>query len=141
MICFGAFPAMMGYALCKDSVFWLPSIIVGIIFVLAAIIRLGYFDVTEEIRQKETKDKRKTYDGLPVTFAAILFPALFVAKGVLGPCFGLAYIIILFMIALAFVLKIKVKKVGKVGSIVLVAIGILVFAILLSLRVAGLIEG
>lgn len=140
VICFGAFPAVMGYGLCINTPFWIPSIVVGVIYVLAAIIRLGYFNVTEEVRQQETKEKRKSYDGLPVTSAAILLPALFCARGVLGPEFGLAYTLVLFLIALAFVIKVKVKKIGKAGSIALVAIGILVFAILISLRVAGYIE-
>ena len=138
VICFGAFPAMMGYTLCKETVLWLPSVIVGVIYVLAAIIRLAYFNVTEEIRQQETKEKRKNYEGLPVTTIALILPTLFCTKGLLKEGFGLAYIIVLFLVALAFVIKFKVKKFGKTGSIVMVIIGILLFAILLTLQIAGL---
>lgn len=138
VICFGAFPAMMGYTLCKETALWLPSVIVGVLYVLAAIIRLAYFNVTEEIRQQETKEKRKNYEGLPVTTIALILPTLFCAKGLLKEGFGLAYIIVLFLVALAFVIKFKVKKFGKTGSIVMVAIGILLFAILLTLQIAGM---
>lgn len=138
VICFGAFPAMLGYTLCKETPFWLPSVIVGVIFVICAIARLAYFNVTEEIRQKETNEKRKNYEGLPVTTIALIVPALFITKSFLGMYFGLAYIIVLFLVAAAFVIKFKVKKFGKTGSIVLVAIGIVIFAVLVTMKVAGL---
>lgn len=138
VVCFGVFPAMMGYTLCKESFLWLPSVIIGVMYVLAAIIRLAYFNVTEEIRQQETTEKRKNYEGLPVTTIALILPTLFCAKGFLREGFGLAYIIVLLLVALAFIIKFKVKKVGKTGCIVMVAIGILLFAILVALQIAGI---
>ena len=44
------------------------------LYVLAAMIRLAYFNVQEEIRQKEEGGVRKYYQGLPVTSAALIFP-------------------------------------------------------------------
>ena len=46
------------------------------IYILAAMIRLAYFNVTEMERQKEESGVRKTYTGLPVTSAALIFPSI-----------------------------------------------------------------
>ncbi len=138
VICFGAFPAMLGYSLCRDTEsLRIPAMIVGVLYVLAAIIRLAYYNVTEEIRQQETTEKRKHFEGLPVTTIALIVPALFCAKGILAEAFGVAYIIVLLLVAFAFVIKIKVRKTGKKGSIVMIIIGILLFAILLALQITG----
>ena len=42
------------------------------IFVQGAVIRLGYFNVTEEERQRICAEPRKKYQGLPVTTVAML---------------------------------------------------------------------
>lgn len=138
VICFGAFPAFLGYTLCKETPFWLPSIIVGVLYVVCAIARLAYFNVTEEIRQKETTEKRKNYEGLPVTAIALIVPTLFITYGFLGKYFKLAYLVVIFLTAAAFVIKFKVRKTGKTGSIVMVIIGILLFAILLAMKLNGM---
>lgn len=137
VVCFGVFPATFGYMLCKDTVFAIPSIAVGAIFILCAIIRLAYFNVTEESRQAQTNEKRKHYEGLPVTSIALVSPVLYCFKGLLGDGFPLAYIILLFLVAVAFVIKFKVKKLGNAGNMVLAVLGILIFTILLVLKIFG----
>ena len=52
-----------------SSVGWLA---IEILYVLAAVIRLAYFNVTEETRQQQTTEKRKYYQGLPVTTSAFI---------------------------------------------------------------------
>lgn len=137
VVCFGVFPATFGFMLCKDSVLAIPSVIVGVIYVLCAIIRLAYYNVTEENRQAQTKEKRKHYEGLPVTTIALIVPLLSCFKGLLADGFSLAYIIVLFLVAVAFIVKVKVKKLGNAGNIVLVIVGIFVFTILLVMNIFG----
>ena len=54
LISFGVFPAILGYNLGLSSVGWLA---IEILYVLAAVIRLAYFNVTEETRQQQTTEK------------------------------------------------------------------------------------
>ena len=70
LISFGVFPAILGYNLGLSSVGWLA---IEILYVLAAVIRLAYFNVTEETRQQQTTEKRKYYQGLPVTSSSFIF--------------------------------------------------------------------
>ena len=71
LICFGAFPAFLGYGLGLRG-FWGTTAMC--LYVLAAVIRLGFFNVMEEKRQQETTEARRHYQGLPVTSIAIIFP-------------------------------------------------------------------
>lgn len=138
VICFGAFPAVLGYTLAAGTKYWYFSAGVGVIFVLAAVTRLAYFNVTEELRQQETTEKRKSYEGLPVTTVALIIPALFCFRGLLGEYFTLCYSIALLLTAACFVIKpLKIKKIGRTGSIVLVVVGIMLFAVLLALKLQG----
>ena len=56
LVCFGVLPCCIGYASGMRSPLYVP---VFCLFVLAALIRLAYFNVTEEDRQKETAERRK----------------------------------------------------------------------------------
>lgn len=49
----------------------------AVFFVLAGLIRLAYFNVQEEIRQKEESGVRKMYTGIPVTLMAVSVPLFF----------------------------------------------------------------
>lgn len=128
LVCFGVFPAMIVYSLNPDSVF---GSICMVVYVLAAVIRLGFFNVMEEKRQDETSENRKEYQGLPVTSIAILMPfiCLFRDKTMFYKVLPASIL----LIAILFILNIKVKKPGKSGSIVM-----LTGATILFLKVFGL---
>lgn len=134
VICFGAFPAVIGYCLGIDCKYSFLFCITGAVYVLCAIIRLAYFNVTEEERQKSTDGKRRFYQGLPVTTAALIFPLVFCFKGLLATAFPFAYAIVLILTAVCFITNFKVKKFGFKGNIFLIGIGILIFAVLLALK-------
>lgn len=132
IVCFGVFPALIGMELAKDTGYFPLMIAIASLYVLCGIIRLAYFNVTEDLRQQQTTGKRKNYEGLPITSAALLVPALFCARPFLGETFPIAYMILLALVAFCFVLKFKIKKLGMVGNIVLVCIGSLIFAVLVA---------
>ncbi len=138
VLCFGAFPAVIGYCLGMNEKYSALSIAAGAVYVLCAIIRLAYFNVTEEERQKTTEGKRKFYQGLPVTSAALVFPALFCLKGLLAGAFPLVYALMLVVTAALFVINFKMKKFGMVGNFILLGIGVLLFVILLALKFNGI---
>ncbi len=149
LVAFGVLPACIGCALLKNSTI-LNSISDGHIllliravlyvilglYILAALIRLAYFNVTEEIRQKTEGDKpRKQYTGLPVTSAALIFPTVllvdYLCKGI---DLGILYFMVAIMTGVAFLLKFKITKPGKRGILIMVAIGIIECLLLVLFR-------
>ena len=70
-ICFGVLPVVIGYSVGMRDWADLPILV---IFPLCAVIRLAYFNVAEEERQKKTAENRKVYEGLPVTSVALILP-------------------------------------------------------------------
>ena len=125
MFSFGIFPAIIGYTMGLTG--WLWGIIFGI-YAICAVSRLGYFNVVEEMRQKETTEKRKYYQGLPVTSASLIFPAIYLLKGFLSPL--LTYSIYgwcMALVAIAFVVDFKVIKPGLKGIIGMAFVGFLIF--------------
>ncbi len=74
IVAFGVLPATMTIELCSHR--WY-AYVVSAFFVLAGVIRLAYYNVTEEMRQKDTDEVRKNYSGLPITSSSLLFPFFF----------------------------------------------------------------
>ncbi len=155
IVAFGMLPACIGVALFRRSetlsalyysqngkgitfvCFILHAIL--ILYVLAALIRLAYFNVTEEVRQENEGEKpRKEYTGLPVTSAALIFPAVMLADFLCKSIdLALLYFAIAILAGFAFLLKFKIRKPGKRGVLIMVGIGaveglFLLFSILIS---------
>ena len=99
------------------------------IYVLSALIRLSYFNVIEEERQNKTTEKRKNYQGLPVTTVAIIIPAVFLLKLVNGIPFLTIYPMILLLLAAAFTLNFKVKKPRGKEVTIMISMGIILFTL------------
>ncbi|MCD8187183.1 MAG: CDP-alcohol phosphatidyltransferase family protein [Ruminococcus sp.] len=108
LVCFGVLPAVIGYSIGMKSWFDVPVLV---LFPLCAVIRLAYFNVAEEERQKGTDKVRKVYEGLPVTSVALLLPLLYIFKRDIGTeLFPTVYGAALLVIAVAFITRFKVKK-------------------------------
>ncbi len=122
LICFGILPSVIGYSIGMKN--WL-DIPILIFFPLCAVIRLAYFNVTEELRQKQTSDVRKVYEGLPVTSVALIIPLLFSFRNDIGKeIFPSVYGIVLSAIALAFITRFKIKKPGMKSMFIFLGIGV-----------------
>lgn len=81
IVCFGVSPAILCYRMGMRG---LTGVAILLFYVLAGLIRLAWFNVSEEVRQDETEEKRKYYQGLPITSMAVLLPLLAVFKPMLG---------------------------------------------------------
>ena len=95
-VCFGVLPAVIGYSVGLDS--WI-DVPVLVLFPLCAVIRLAYFNVSEESRQKKTTENRKVYEGLPVTSVSLILPLLYsfhkdIGKEYFPAVYGIAMLII-----------------------------------------------
>lgn len=122
LVCFGVLPSIIGYAIGLKKWYHLPILI---LYPLAALIRLAYFNVIEEERQDKTTEKRTSYLGLPVTSAALIIPFVYSFKPLLINVFPVVYLITLCIVALLFVLKFNVVKPGNKGMILLGLLGVI----------------
>lgn len=128
IVCFGVLPAMIGHAVGLNT--WYFYIIL-VVYVLAALIRLAYFNVTEEERQENTSEVRKEYLGLPVTSSALIIPLIYIFVLFLKDKFYLLYAAVLLITAIAFITKFKIKKLKLKGMIAVLIIGIIELVVLL----------
>ena len=67
MVCFGVLPAIIGYSLGIKNTYLIPLII---IYPLAALIRLAYFNTLDICNMGE----KGYFVGVPITFISILYP-------------------------------------------------------------------
>ena len=131
LVAFGVLPCAIGYALGMKTMWYMP---VFIAYVLAALIRLAYFNVAEEIRQKSTTETRKFYSGLPVTSVSLLIPLVYGLVFLLDQSVRhYVYASALVIIALLFVCNFRLKKPGFRGIMILVGVGILEVLLIVGL--------
>lgn len=127
LVCFGVLPSVIGYSIGLDK--WYFMIALGA-YSLAALVRLAYFNVTEEIRQSETTETRKSYSGMPVTTAAYTFPVLYLFKRIIGAAFPYVYLALIVVSAVLFVTPFKVKKPGEKFRRATAVLGVFVIVML-----------
>ncbi len=160
LISFGLLPAAIGMSMLRHhvalsdlrnvAVGWLDEsttmahsdlyrgvlIIIALIYILAAMIRLAYFNATEEEREEEIRKNGVAYfTGLPVTSAALVFPMVLLMHYI--PRFDLSvpYFVVMLIMACLFVGRFKIRKPGRKGVRIMVGIGFaefLAFMILMS---------
>ena len=128
LFCFGAFPAF--YALGVRGIVGTISMCV---YVLAAVIRLGYFNVKEMRRQQETEERRKSYEGLPVTSISIIFPLIYLLRPYCGHGLSSILIAVMFIVAFLFVSKIRVLKPGNKLMAFFIVAGLVILGKLLHI--------
>lgn len=121
-VCFGVLPAVIGYSIGLNGLIDLPVLI---LFPLCAVIRLAYFNVAEESRQKKTTEVRKVYEGLPVTSVALIFPLLYSFQKDMGEYFPYVYGLAMVIIAIAFITRFKVKKPQMKTMLAFIGLGVL----------------
>lgn len=130
LICFGMLPATIGYSLTRgQSGLSVLGTVASVLFVLGAVIRLGYFNVMEQERQEQTTEHRKYYQGLPVTSVALILPCVYI----LSVYFNFlplpqTYCVAMIIIAFLFVLNIRVRKPGNLGVVIMTVAGLAVLA-------------
>ena len=128
IVCFGVLPFVIGVSIGADK-WWQLAIMA--LFALAGLIRLAYYNVTEETRQQQTTEKRKHYLGVPITTSALTVPLLFCFEKLLGVNFPLAYTLLLLVNGACFIVPIQVKKPTKTGLAIMLALGVIFTACIL----------
>ena len=119
---------------------WYPIVLIGIamLYVLAAMIRLAYFNVTEEERKKDLAESGVEYfTGLPVTSAALVFPLVLLLHYFLRFDLSIIYFVVMLVMAALFIGNFKIPKPGKKALAVMILIGLAEVAAFLLIRFLG----
>lgn len=106
-----------------------PVIIVNItgIYAICGIIRLAYYNINTE-----TDKKTEYYTGVPVTYIALVFPAIHIIFGGIK-YYGYIVAAMMLIMAMMFIIKIKVKKPAGKWYIIFSIIAV-IFIIILAQR-------
>ena len=148
LVAFGVLPTCIGAALIRTSPmiraaladpaapwqvhvgrFLLHAVLV--LYTLAAMIRLAYYNITEEERQQTETGARSHFLGLPVTSAALIFPFILLLQFLTRADITLAYIAAALLTGVLFLIPFRVKKPGLRGILIMVGVGALEFLLLL----------
>ncbi len=153
LIAFGVLPASIGVSMLRVSekysdvprrladsgkLIWYPAALVGIamLYVLAAMIRLAYFNVTVEDRKRELAETGQEYfTGMPVTTAALVFPFVLVLHYFLRFDLSIIYFVVMLVMAFLFVGNFKVPKPGKKALSALVAVGLIELVMFVVIKI------
>ena len=118
-------PIIILFSLGINEIYAIP---VFILYILFGVSRLAYFNITVEDNNKP----RKYYDGLPVTFAALLFPIIYLLSYILDKnIFNIVYLISTFIISILFIIKIKIPKPKLILSLIFLLLAIILSIIYL----------
>lgn len=131
MVSFGVTPAVICY-FCGFNRWY--DILAYIVYAACAAIRLAYFN-TQAI--EETPDlNMKGFTGVPVPFSCLVMPLLLILKTVIPSVLAVNVVfdVIMFMVGMAFILNVKIKKLNIVQSIILVLFEILCVTLMFVLK-------
>lgn len=130
-VCFGVQPAMIGYNIGMKAWYFLPIIIY---YILAALIRLAYYNVMEEERQNKTDKDLDMCTGLPVPPSAIIFPVVYLVCQALEVNATYAYAAVMVLVATLFIKRFSIKKLKTKGLLVMIVLGLIVLTLLFVLK-------
>ena len=133
IVCFGVLPAVIGKSFFDEFV---ERKNLGCLLILCALIRLAYFNVTEEERQKNTDERRTSYIGLPVTSASLIFPLVYALTYTLARVLPdhvilYFYALVMLVVAVCFVAPFSVRKPHGKALIFLSFVGVAEIAYLI----------
>lgn len=139
LISFGVLPATMLFSLGQnyDGLAGIVVIIIPGIYVLAALIRLAYFNATKAAQKGD--NTREYFEGLPTTSVALFTPIVLSVCNVFQVPFFPVFSAMLAVVSVLFVLRTKVPKPRMKEQIILCLVGLIILIALHIIR--GLISG
>ena len=147
LVAFGVLPACIGNAMIRvcPAIDELPQrnengrfmlsltvllFCIMLLYILAAMIRLAYYNVEEEERQKNEEGSRKYFCGVPVTSSALVFPTILLFQYILPLDITMVYFAFMMLLGFLFLSKIQIRKPGLRGILIMVGIGLIEFILL-----------
>jgi len=147
LIAFGMLPACIGiamlrYTMCIPDLSGVTRYLLThytlqtqiVLSLIAAMIRLAYFNVMEEEDQNRDETGAKIYTGLPVTSAALIFPAVLLIHMLIRADLTFLYFGVMLITGGLFISKIQIKKPQNKGIATMIFFGavecvVLIFAL------------
>lgn len=103
-----------------------------VFYLLAGLIRLAHYNITEEKRQEKNSTKpRIYYEGLPITSASIIFPFILFLQFLTKMDITIAYFMVMLLTGALYISRIKIRKLGTRGIMILVGVGTVEFIFML----------
>lgn len=135
VVCFGALPAVIAYMTGANAV-W--QVLILMLFALCGMIRLGYYNITEQVRQTSTTEVRKSYCGLPITSSSLIIPLVFAFRTMMPPhVFEIVLTLVMLVSAIAFITPICVRKPHGKSIAALVLFGVVLAGLFFIPRLNG----
>ena len=134
IVCFGVTPATIAFMIYRGAETCWFGLVAGWVLTICGVIRLAYFNVTEEERQAETTERREYYQGMPITASAIGVPVAFIVGRILVrildweialPLFFSAFML---FVSFLYVYNFPVRKPHKTGMIIMIVSCLALFA-------------
>lgn len=142
LVAFGVLPGCIGIAMLRasdrfsdvprfrqiapdDKMVLYPIVLtlIVLIYILAALIRLAWFNVLEDERKRTAPESPKSFTGLPVTSAALIFPTILLVQFITRADITIVYFGIMLLVAILFVTPIRIRKPGTKGILIMIGIG------------------
>jgi len=117
---FLAFPSVLGIVMLEK---WMYPVL--ILYILAGIIRLSWFHITTKEEGNQTH-----YFGLPVTYAALILPILYVIRLLANINGTYLFSVGYFIIAVLFVLNVKIPKPKGIWYVIFSVMAVIVTGII-----------
>ena len=121
LVAFGVLPACIGNAMIRvcPTISEIPDFnpaehvhpvevllyVILVFYTLTTLIRLAWYNVTEEERQSIESGARKYFTGLPVTSAALVFPTVLLLQYVIPKDITLVYFGVMLIMAFLYISK------------------------------------
>lgn len=120
LISFGVLPALFVYVISGKKA---GSGAIAAVYMLSALIRLAYFNVLEEQRQREMPEQRGVFLGVPVTTICLSLPLVFILYGHSIIRTTRVFPFILILTGVGFLTPIEIKKPSVAVRVAMVAVG------------------
>ena len=136
VVCFGVLPAVICMGLNQMHPIAMAA---AAFYMLAGVIRLGFFNVQEINRARTDPGRRKSYDGLPITSGALLLPLAGAVEALVGGFTHMAYPVVLAVTGVMFIAPVHIPKLHLPGMIAcgLIGLGVLIVMIVMG----GILNG
>ena len=134
IVCFGITPATIAYMIYDGASLRIFGLVAGFILTLCGLIRLAYFNVTEEERQAQTTERRDYYQGMPITASAIGVPVAYIVGSLLALLFNENLVLPVFFsafmlfVSFLYIFNFPVRKPHKKGMIIMIVSCLALFA-------------
>lgn len=140
IVSFGVLPVAIGFAIYHDVMFQTKemymiifNLIVFSLYILAALIRLAYFNV-QEMKLQENNVSREYYEGLPVTSVALIIPLIYTICILFNIPLDIIFNKLYILILILFVAKVKIPKLRGKKLLILLLIGIILLVSMLFIQ-------